>query len=182
MLLKTKSDIEFHSDGFRPSHPAVNVKVYDSLTNGYKKWRESNPDENPRFTQDWIEEALMEAELGDLFWSICQFRWEDIENEAREIWDSRQYPPNNKHTINVYSEGRSGGWAVVSGINDDVDSWDAIEFNKWRRFAKFARATADGIMWDVVDSIYYNEFEVWRDEQSELAAPNHPEGSYGQAT
>jgi len=182
MLLKTKEDIEFHSDGFRPSHPAVNVKVYDSLTNGYKKWRESNPDENPRFTLDWIEENISDDRGNDLFWSICQLRWEDIENEAREIWDSRQYSPNNKHTINVYSEGRSGGWAIVSGINTDVESWDAIEFNKWRRFAKFARATADGIMWDVVDSIYCNEFEIWRDEQSELAAPNHPEGSYGQAT
>lgn len=174
-MLRSKEDIEYHSDGFRDSKPAVNVKVYDSLSQGFKKWSEYE-ECDPRFTEEWIEENLSDEALDSTFWWIIEIRWEDLENEAREIWNSRQYPPNNKHTINVYSEGRSGGWAIVDGINTDVDSWDAIEFSKWRRFAKFARTTADYIMADVVDSIYCNRFEEWQLEQSELAAPNFPEG------
>lgn len=156
--LKTKGDIEFHSDGFRASKPAVNVKVYDSLDNGFRKWSQDN-DGNPHFTLDWIEEHCTDEYLDQLFWSMCEHRWDDLWDEAREIWgwDKR----GDKYRVHVYSEGRSGGWAVVDGINNDVDSWDAIEFSKWRRFAKFARATADYVMVDVIDSIYINEFEEW---------------------
>ena len=179
MLLKTKEDIEFHSDGFRDRKPAVNVKVYSSLTSGFQKWQQDNPDEDPEFTLDWIEENISDDRSSDIFWSMCQIRWEDVEWEAREIWNSRQYPPNNRHTINVYSEGRSGGWALVDGIDTDVEGWDASEFNKWKRFAKFARATADGIMWDVVDNIYHNEFLVEKEAAYDEAIhtePNFPEG------
>lgn len=180
MLLKNKEDIEFHSDNWaRESKPAVNVKVYDSLDNGYRKWSGDNPGYDPRFTLDWIEENLSDEQLDNIFWSSCEYRWDDLTWEARAIWDMSHYPGKHggvKYRVNVYSEGRSGGWAVVDGINTDVESWDAIEFGKWRRFAKFARDTADGIMWDVVDSVYYNYFDEWQLEQSELAAPDLPEG------
>lgn len=166
LTLKNKEDIEFHSDGYRDSKPAVNVKVYDSLTNGFSKWKLYNPDENPHFTLNWIEEHVTDESLDHMFWFTCEMRWEDIEAEAQEIWGSRMIEDHRgrHHSTKVYSEGRSGGWAVVDGINNDVDSWDAIEFSKWRRFAKFARATADGIMWDVVDSIYHNDFQEWKDQ------------------
>jgi len=167
MLLKSKEDIEFHSDGYRDSKPAVNVKVYDSLTNGFCKWKRDNPDENPHFTLDWIEAHVSDESLQQGFWSMCEMRWDDLETEAQEIWGSHMYTDRygaRKHSIKVYSEGRSGGWAIVDGINNDVSSWDAIEFTQWKRFAKFARAVADGIMWDVVDSIYNNAFEEWKNQ------------------
>ena len=154
--LKTKDDIEFHSEYFRNAKPAVNVKVRDSLEDGYKEWRKDYPDEDPEFTVDWIRENVGESVLDDTFWSMVEYRWDDLEHEAREIWGWDRI--GTSYRVEVYSEGRSGGWAVVTGINLDVDSWDAIEFSKWKRFAKFARATADHIMWDVVDSVYNNAF------------------------
>src|SRR5215471_19136928 len=141
MMLRTKEDIEFHSDGFRPGRPAVNVKVYDSLDSGFQKWEQDNPDHDPSFTMEWIEENIDDEKLDSLFWHMCEIRWDDIEWEAREIWGDNAYTDSHgrrRYAIQVYSEGRSGGWAVVDGINTDVDSWDAIEFNSWKRFAKFA--------------------------------------------
>jgi len=177
-FMKTKEDVEFHSDGFRPSKPAVNVKVYDSLDNGFRKWKLDYPDHDPRFTVEWIEEHVSDDHASDIFWWTCQMRWEDLEAEAQEIWGSHMINDHRgRHqSTKVYSEGRSGGWAVVDGIDHDVDSWDAIEFNKWKRFAKFARATADYVMVDVVDYIYENDFQEWQLEESELAAPEIPEG------
>ena len=177
-FMKTKEDIEFHSDGFRQAKPAVNVKVYDSLTNGFRKWHVDNPDADKRYTEEWIEENLTDEQTSDIFWWQCEMRWEDLEMEAQEIWghDMIEDRRGRHYRVKVYSEGRSGGWAIVEGIDHDVDSWDAIEFNKWKRFAKFARATADYIMVDVVDYIYNNQFEEWQLEESELAAPEMPEG------
>jgi hypothetical protein len=177
-FMKTKEDIEFHSDGFRASKPAVNVKVYQSFDNGLAVWLKDNPDEDRRFNSEWIEEHMTDDQVSDIFWSTCEMRWDDLWDEAREIWgwDMVHTGPQGarQSRIKVYSEGRSGGWAIVDGIDTDVEGWDAIEFNKWKRFAKFARA--DYIMVDVADCIYNNFFIPWREEESEQMAPAIPEG------
>lgn len=177
-FMKSKEDIEFHYDR-GVSKPAVNVKVYQSFGNGLAQWLKENPDHDPLFTEDWCEEHVDE-QIHDVFWSVCEMRWDDLWDEAREIWgwDMQHTGPQGarQSRVKVYSEGRSGGWAVVDGIDLDVESWDAIEFSKWRRFATFARRTADYIMVDVADSIYNNIFIPWREEESELMAPAIPEG------
>lgn len=179
-----KDDIDFHSDGMgRTAHAAVNVKVRDSIRSvklpldlggvsdaDGKNFREVFTD--PGFTHDWIEEHV--PDIDAYFEMACADGWEQLGEEAERIWGSGYH---------VHSEGRSGGWAVVcygstcghgrSGQTqfdrDDVAGWDAIALSKWARFAKFARAVADDVTRSMVDSIYVNVFEPWKEEQERVA-------------
>lgn len=179
MKLKNKEDIEFHKLGYN-SVPAVNVKVYDSLSNGFRKFVETEGEENidPRFTEEWIEENVPQDAFEYYWMDACEQGWDDLQNKACEIYGSQMIEDRSgRHfRYRVYSEGRSGGWAYIDGINHDVESWDAIEFSQWKRFAEYARIRADWIMYDIVWAIYHNRFEEWQLEQSELAAPEIPEG------
>jgi hypothetical protein len=159
----TKADITFHSDGYRERKPAVNVKIYDSLAEGFAKWNGpdwigDHPDTDARFTVEWIEEHVTDDCQSDYFNMACETGYEYAETDAQEIWGSH---------VRVYSQGRSGGWAVVDGIDDDVASWNAIAVARWGKFARWARSTADDTMARVVDMIYHNAFERWAEEESE---------------
>jgi hypothetical protein len=162
-MICTKKDIEFHSDGYRPGNPAVNVKVYDSIRDvklpiclgGSRPANKPNAPitwsyTEPEFTADWIEENISDEAYWDYFNMSCELGFEQLQDLADELWPD--YSPK------VYSEGRSGGWAVVHNLSD-VDSWDAVMFAKWRRFAKIARLVADNIPEDVMTTIYINRFE-----------------------
>lgn len=165
----TKESIEYHSDGFGSSKPAVNVKVRDSLADGWRKWERSNPDHDPAFTLNYIEETFSDDYLEGCWQLACEDGWEMIEDDAREIFGRTSYTDRNgarKYAVNVYSEGRSGGWAVVDGIDTDVESWDAIELDRWARFAKYARAYADDVMYQVVDRCHMR-FEDDKEEAGE---------------
>lgn len=155
--MRCKADIEYHRLGYGYQRvPAVNVKNYDSIQTGYKKWLAwGELDESDTgFNLEWIE-AQGEEYQQNVWEHVCEYSWEDLQDFAREIY--------GKH-VKVYSEGRSGGWAYIDGINTDVDSWDAIEFTQWKRFAKYARETADDIMAQVVSSMYINR---WEDQKQE---------------
>ena len=83
--------------------------------------------------------------------------WEQAQTDAEEIWpghttvmvDEKKYfpefppgcryrftgnkVPRRKPLVQVYSEGRSGGWLVVSGLGD-VDEWDLQDLNRWAKY------------------------------------------------
>lgn len=169
--IRTKDDIEFHSDYFGPVRPAVNVKIYADwrrvslpLDMGRysddqgKTWKNNGTDAG--FTVEWIEENVSEGAFETYFQLACENGWEALQDIAEEIYGK---------DAKVYSEGRSGGWAVVHGIDDDVDGWDAVALSKWRKFAKLARATADDVPRALLDGLYANVYEPERDEQTEDA-------------
>lgn len=171
----SKEDIEYHADR-NELRPAVNVKAYTSLADGYAQFRQNEPDVDARFTPEWIEEHCSDDVLNGAFLGACEIGWETLNEEAREIWghaQQRRQPAyldrNNarKYSVNVYSEGRSGGWAVVDGIDLDVAGWNAIALGKWARFSKVARAIADDVMQQAVWGIWANHFECWAQEESE---------------
>lgn len=167
-----KDDIEFHSDGHRSSRPAVNVKIYKStrdvklpldlgssatlLEDGVTLGPFTTHYTDAGFTQEWIDPKFENDEW--LFNFACESAWEYLGEVAVDIFGAG---------VKVYSEGRSGGWAIVDGIDDDVDSWDAIMVAKWGRFAKRARAIADNVPYDMVMSLYLNE---WEQEQADIKA------------
>ena len=162
-----KEDIEYHYDSGR-SRPAVNVKVYGRIQDvklpfctgvmkdvGETEFKEYYSD--PEFTHEWIEEHLTDEDLNSHFDWACQWNWEWLNDEAERI-----FGPGYK----VYSEGRSGGWAVVHPITkSDVEDWDAIDLNKWRAFVKSAKAAAKDIPRAMVEDIYHNDFEQWDQER-----------------
>ena len=152
-----KEDIEYHSDGYgRASVPAVNVKVHSWniafpiklgrwSDDGGATWHDEMTDAG--FDEEWIEQYAPD-EHGERFGFACECAWEYLQDEARDIFGGN---------VKVYSQGRSGGWAIVEGL-DDAESWDAIAVSRWARFAKVARSLADDIPRQVAEGIYHNEY------------------------
>jgi len=174
--LRNKDDIEYHSKGFGSTIPAVNVKVYDSLANGFRKFVKYESPFDPEFTEEWIEENISEETLNREWEFACEQGWEELQELACDIYgDQKIEDRSGRHyRYRVYSTGRSGGWAYIDGINHDVDSWDAIEFSKWKRFAERARIIADHVMFSVVWSAYYNHFEIAKEEEHDRLLNQEP--------
>jgi hypothetical protein len=148
-----KSEVEFHG-----SSPAVNVKNYGSIYtvplpielggvseadgSGFRVVKT-----DPAFNHEWME--AHEEALNDYAVFAAQDGWEYLEAQAQEIWGSH---------VKVYSEGRSGGWAVVEGL-DPFESWNAIALAKWARFQKIAKAIAEDFPRAILVSAYLNDWE-----------------------
>jgi hypothetical protein len=158
----TKSDVEFHTDGYGDkSKPAVNVKVYGSTWTiplpyclGGVSHVEA-PDvityqySDPGFTHDWIEENIQDHVSSEYFELACRDGVEMIESEAQTIFGNH---------VKVYQEGRSGGWVIVDGI-DDFESWDAVMLAKWHKFEAYAKNISRDVPYQMVSMIYMNEYE-----------------------
>jgi hypothetical protein len=143
----------------------ANVKVYGAVDRegwaDFEKYQ--GDDHDPRFTREWVEERVSEDDWMHLFHMCCEHGFEYLQGLAEEIWPF--------YGVKVYAEGRSGGWAVVSGIGD-VDEWNAVDLAKWRRFERFAKAEAADIPYQMLQSVYLNEFEAWKEDRLE-DEPDH---------
>ena len=148
----TKEDVEFHAEYYRPSRPAINVKVYRYPT--------------PWQVEDEFNCSIATAEqaLGYALESAQYRFWE----EAQELVDYYLAPQFGK--VKVYSEGRSGGWLVVDGLGyrEDVeDCWDALDLTAWYRFEKAIKETIKYLCsWEVVKEDI--EANRWAEEGAEL--------------
>lgn len=140
----TKSDVQTHSDGYRPSNPAVNVKAYNFAHGG---------DVAEHFgCSDKVAERALE-----FAWNVASRSfWEDLQELADHCLGKG---------YNVYSEGRSSGWVVVHNM-PDIENWDAVLLGKWRSFEKACKdAVAYLSSWDQVrDDIGANR---WAEENAE---------------
>jgi hypothetical protein len=151
-----KDDVETHAVGYYGSPlPAVNVKVHRQMTD--KDVQAANESGDPRFTMEWIEEHLTDEDLRHYFQFACEAGFEDLQMDAEFV-----FAPG----VKVWAEGRSGGWAVVEGLGE-VETWDAIMVNRWSKFAKLARETADSIPEQMASLIQINRFDAWADEQDD---------------
>lgn len=138
--------------------PMVNVKVPYVRDYGWSAFREYEPDADPRFNEEWLEEHVSEETLDAYFWAACESESEYYEEWVREIFDA-------PHLV-VYGEGRSGGWRVVSGLRP-VDDWDAVTLAKWRKVERIGTDLAAGIPAQTLSLIYINAFQAWADERLE---------------
>lgn len=158
----TKEDVSFHSDGYRPSNPAVNVKVYDTLEDGFRKFAEWE-DVDDGFTVEWIRANISDAALDDWFYDVCRDEFDYLESWTTGNDGDPLFPG---HSVTLEQEGRSGGWVAVHGL-PDLEDWDAVLLARWRKFERIARSIADEIMAHVVESIYINAWEWWKQEAAE---------------
>lgn len=154
MRTYTKDDVRTH---YGSDRPAVNVKVYDSIQDGWRKFEESE-EHDPDFTLEWVEARLAGDRNDSLFWIACEAQFEQAVTDAEEILGVR--------AEQVELDGRSGGWLVVTGL-PDIEEWDAIQLAKWRKFERFARDLADYVMAEVVSLLYINDFEWQKAEDAE---------------
>jgi hypothetical protein len=166
-----KSDVEFHFKGYsRQAYPAVNVKVYGSpldvtlplelsrySDDGGMTWQTSVTDS--RFDREWMEDNVSESQWESAWMFALESGWEFLQTLDEDTWPARY-----GSTVKVFSEGRSGGWAIVKGI-DDFESWDAIALGEWQRFERQAKAIANDIPRAMLELAYVNVFEPWATEQ-----------------
>lgn len=146
-----RADLEFHSD-CGPVHVACDVKLhgidFDACT-----------DLVERIAREEFGLSEHDARVGAAAWEslgderdtwvdyACEVGWRRLNDTAREI-----YGP----AARCYSEGRMGGWAVVSpgferysrgdrfiGVftREESLSWDAIRLARWGRFVRACRET-----------------------------------------
>jgi len=115
-----KSDVDFHNEYYRPSNPAINVKVREHLHNHVATIAE-------RFK---CSEKQAEKALDFAFEMATRDFWEQAEELVKEIFPDAQ----------MYSEGRSSGWLAVHGL-PDVDTWDDDMLAKWSNLEKAIKAT-----------------------------------------
>ena len=111
-----KSDIQIHRDGYRPSNPAINVKVQKL---GLTAQQVAGHFE---CSLDTAERALNFA-----FESAKEQFWEQAKEFAAEVFGKR---------LTVYCEGRSGGWLALHGL-PPLESWDALMVSKYARLANW---------------------------------------------
>lgn len=83
--------------------------------------------------------------------------WERAKELAYDVWGSGQ--------VQVYQEGRSGGWLVVHGLGD-IDEWDAIEVSRWARFQRGVKETVADLDYQFVWHLYENVYEHVREMES----------------
>lgn len=155
--IRTKEDVERSYHQGLHGLPMVNVKVYGNVqTDGWHQFR-NEEDADPEFNEEWLAEHITDEHLDRTFWHVCEFGWEMLQSDAEEIFGQK---------VTVEPAGRSGGWAVVRGL-EDIEEWDAVALAKWRKFARWARAAADAIPGDMIQSVYINEFEWQKTEDAE---------------
>lgn len=129
-----KSEVIIRHDRGR-SYPALNVKVYGFGWNLAKLAARLK-----------CSEALAEQAANLAYESAQREFWDeraaDCLNFAMlgELEASEVKPAGLKRApFQVYSDGRSGGWLIVEGL-PDVTTWNAVQFGKWRKFARLIRA------------------------------------------
>ena len=151
------------------SLPMVNVK-------SYRGWRELVDDdfydaiadtvgEDHPIMRDGVKMAREEimtwgercSTRGEWWWEELarEFAWEELQDQARETFGALGY------TVKVWSEGRSGGWAVVEGLpsferDPDGAGWDDDDhaddpwredgelLAAWSEFVRDCRIAVDG--------------------------------------
>lgn len=184
-----KSNIERSYHNGHRGHPMINVKQHLWVSDLIRKWRDAGHEfSGDTAFWDWVEETYDAdaTEYGSEFDLADEWAregcWERAKDIAHEIWpqystemvDEKayfpEYPPGcrwrftgnkvprKRYHVQAYSAGRSGGWLVVDGL-PDIDDWDAIALNDWRRFHKCVRAIADeeypyDFIWQLHENVY----------------------------
>lgn len=133
-------------------------REYESEVMAADEWaRESCWDAATELAHDiwpqWSTEMVDEKKFFPEFPPGCQYRF-----TGNKVGRKRYH-------VQVYSEGRQGGWCVVHGL-PDIEEWDAIALGRWARFAKGVKQIAhEGYPYDFVWQLAVNVFEPIREER-----------------
>ena len=184
-----KSDVETHYEhGER--RPAVNVKHHLWLPDLFVKYEGAGKghefSDDAGFWA-WLHELDDNSDwdaLSGADESARESCWEMATEWAHEIWPAYStemvdekaffpdFPPGcqwrftgnkvprKRYHVQVYSEGRQGGWCVVHGL-PDIETWDAIALGRWARFEKEIKQIAhEAYPYDFIWHLHENDWDV----------------------
>lgn len=162
----SRDDVEIYN-----GHPSVNVKVnmpFPAEMGRIVRAVRAQERGDERFDYEFVDGTLGDDHADTWFQYACESGFEMAEMDAEEIFSTfyNSYPVRKPQ---LHLEGRSGGHLVVTNL-PPVDEWDAVMLGKWRKFAKWARETADGVPYGMVSDIYLNVFLPWVEERDDMAA------------
>lgn len=167
--------------GANPIRPALNVKVYGSIrdltaTTFADIGAESNDPIIATMTGKELRDAAMATlesmERRGAYWVegiARELSWSYAQVIAEELFDSLGY------NVEVWSDGRSGGWLVVDGLPDptDEDNWregdDEHDRGDWLNIAPVWATFSDRIAELVADFPYQIAWHLIHDADEEVA-------------
>lgn len=85
--------------------------------------------------------------------------WEAARELAAEVFPQ---------SVDVWSDGRSGGWLVVDGL-PDVEDWDAIQLGYWSKFVRGVQAILDDLDYQFIWHLNVNVWEPHNERAKKLA-------------
>ncbi len=139
----------------RDDKPAINVKAYAYGASFFDDVKfPLDYDDDGSFTREDLDRLTDDSDTQEsLFYAACEDGFEALRDMARDTF--------GKH-VNVWQEGRSGGWAVVEGLGD-VEDWNADTLDKWRELCAFAAALVADIPHQMATLAYLNLYEPERE-------------------
>ena len=177
-----KSDVQTHSEMGRSAHPAVNIKCHLWESGERGSWPtdllRSVADEfghDPEAFVSWWRELAEEHEeafgrMIDTYSSLsAEDSFEMLREDASEVFGisgSRNPYDGRWEALELWQEGRSGGWLVVNGL-PELDSWDAVALSKWRKFERYVLAARDAHPESVAALVVINAYESHLDRIAE---------------
>lgn len=164
-----KDDVTFHADYMRDAHAAVNVKNYGG-------WSELRAAVSTVLRDEGYIPATG-TDLAELTNAIAEDFGAD-EFASMDGWDQASMLAEETfgQGYAVASEGRSGGWLVVTYgrytcfDQDEVAGWDAIALTRWATFEARCRAIADDQAYRVAWGYIVNRLEPARADVASFAA------------
>jgi hypothetical protein len=152
--------MKMHRDGYGPAHPAVNVKFYGSL--------------DPQCVRERFGVPLKRAE--EILQTVFEAHQADFWDTVLQI-AADTFGPGTE----VYSEGRSGGWAVVHGLPDDPEEWDETLVYNWERFERDVLALMrDLTSWDsIIETIEANDWAAPEEQDADEVTTRYQESLAG---
>lgn len=151
-------------------YPAINIKVYGDprdekllpLELGQVAEHPGAPfravTTEPEFTYEWIDRHVSERDQNFWWDESCRDHFEQARTLAKEIFDA----------VDMWQEGRSGGWLVVQGL-PDVRTWDAVMLGRWRKFETQVKVLVSDVTYGFLWLVHANVFEPWAEARDKAA-------------
>lgn len=148
-------------DGVPRRLPCLNVKVHNYVTEQVVAAVRGELGLDAGYTLEWFDNYYEDQGRDWVFEMACQDGWETAKYDAEEVFAGRR--------VEVFSEGRSGGWLVVDGL-PPIESWDAIMLGKWAKFARYVKGVVDDIPYQMAWLVGANAYEPAKAELDEKRA------------
>jgi len=154
------NDVTMHN-----GKPSVNIKVHKGMDSLTFPLLLCYVDDKPLYTDEgfdfkWMAENLTDGVLSEYACITAEDCISRLIEEGVTIFHEAGYQ------VEIWQNGRSGGWLEVSGL-EGFEDWDTDLQEAWSKFEEICEAEVDAFPQSVAHTIYLNEWEAQRDAKQE---------------